>query len=63
MYQSQHKTERIRRSEWDTKSKHAPLPRRKEVLSGVRRKLAAAGGGASLRLVGGALISIDSGGV
>uniref|UniRef100_A0A0A9E850 Uncharacterized protein n=1 Tax=Arundo donax TaxID=35708 RepID=A0A0A9E850_ARUDO len=38
------------------------LPIRKEVLRGVRRKLAEAGGGASLRLVGGALISIDSGG-
>jgi hypothetical protein len=57
-----HKTERIWRSGWGTESKHAPLPLRKKVLSGVRRKLAEAGGGASLRLVGGALISIDSGG-
>lgn len=41
--------------------RNAPLPLRKEVLSAVRRKLAeAGGGGASLRLVGGALISIDS---
>ena len=41
--------------------RNAPQPMRKEVLSAVRRKLAeAGGGGASLRLVGGALISIDS---
>lgn len=40
----------------------APRPLRKEVLRAVGRKLAEAGGGASLRLVGGALISIDSGG-
>jgi hypothetical protein len=33
---------------------------RKEVLRAVRRRLTEAGGGASLRLVGGALISIDS---
>jgi hypothetical protein len=31
---------------------HAPFPLRKEVLRGVRRKLAEAGGGASLRFVG-----------
>jgi len=47
---------------YDTNSGNAPLPLRKEVLRAVRRKLAEAGGAASLRLVGGALISIDSGG-
>jgi hypothetical protein len=47
---------------YDTNSGNAPLPLRKEVLRAVRWKLAEAAGGASLRLVGGALISIDSGG-
>ena len=47
---------------YDTNSGNAPLPLRKEVLRAARRKLAEAGGAASLRLVGGALISIDSGG-
>lgn len=42
-------------------SRNVPLPLRKEVRRAAGRKLAVAGGVASLRLVGGALISIDSG--